>query len=267
MGHDRIIGTHDAESDREAFAVRLPEVADQQLDQDGEWCTVQTVAGTQRIRFHDYARIYEIPGLYERLFYDELQCTSPRTVRQLLETVLEQRQIDPEELTVLDVGAGNGMVGEELDDLGVNGIVGVDILEEAAAAAARDRPGVYDDYRVMDLTDPAPADHDVLADAGFNCLTSVAALGFGDIPPAAFAQAFDYVADGGLVAFTIKDRFTVSEADDSGFSGLIRDLYVEGRIEPIVEQRYRHRLSISGEPLEYVAYIASKQGSEPTARP
>jgi hypothetical protein len=48
---------------------------------------------------------------------------------------------------------------------------------------------------------------------------------------------------------------------------LIRDLYVSGRIEPIVEHRYCHRLSVSGEPLEYVAYIASKHGSGPTARP
>ena len=187
-------------------------------------------------------------------------------VRNLLEDVLDEREIDAADLTVLDIGAGNGMVGEQLDDLGVGAIVGVDILEEAAAAAERDRPGIYDDYHVIDLTDPAPAAHAALSGGGFNCLTSVAALGFGDMPPAAFAQAFDYVAPGGLVAFTIKDRFTTPAHDDSGFSGLLNDLYTDGRIEPIVEHRYRHRLSSSGRPLEYVAYIAEKQGQEAIAQ-
>ena len=40
------------------------------------------------------------------------------------------------------------MVGEELEELGASTIVGIDLLPEAAAAAVRDRPGVYDDYCV-----------------------------------------------------------------------------------------------------------------------
>ena len=38
-------------------------------------------------------------------------------------------------------------------------------------------------------------------------MTTVAALGFGDIPPDAFAAAFNLVEDGGHVAFTIKEDF------------------------------------------------------------
>lgn len=144
--------------------------------------------------------------------------------------------------------------------MGVGSVVGLDILEEAAAAAERDRPGVYADYHVADLTDPEPDIHATLAEAGFNCLTSVAALGFGDIPPEAFAQAFDYVADHGLVAFTIKERFLRGEADDSGFSHLIRGLFDAGAMQPLVERRYAHRLSVAGEPLHYVAYVAEKRG-------
>jgi SAM-dependent methyltransferase len=228
-------------------------------DQDAEWCVVETPQGSRRLRFHDYAAIFEIPGLYERLFYDELECVSPRVVCELLAGVLEEREQEPAGLVVLDVGAGNGMVGEQLDELGAGSITAVDILDQAAAATDRDRPDVYDDYRVVDLCDPPPADDAALAGAGFNCLTSVAALGFGDMPPEAFARAFDYVADGGLVAFTLKERFTRPEADESGFSRLIRGLHEDGRIEPLVEHRYRHRLSTAGEPLHYVAYIAEKQ--------
>ena len=35
---------------------------------------------------------------------------------------------------------------------GVGTVVGVDILDEAANATERDRPDVYDDYVVVDLT-------------------------------------------------------------------------------------------------------------------
>jgi SAM-dependent methyltransferase len=244
-------------ADPHTLTVHLPAVNGAAHDQDSEWCVVETSEGSRRLRFHDYDEIYAIPGLYERLFYEELRCTSPRVVRRLIEDTLEDREMAPSELTVLDVGAGNGMVAEELDDLGAASIVGVDIIEEAAAAAERDRPGLYDDYRVVDLTDPAPADDAALRDTPFTCMTTVAALGFGDIPPQAFSQALEYLEDGGLVAFTLKDRF-VSDADPSGFSELIRGLHDDGALEPIAERRYRHRLSMTGEPLHYVAYVSEK---------
>lgn len=253
------------EAVNDQVVVRLPEVDGAAPDQDAEWCEVEVGEERQRLRFHDYAEIFSVPGLYEQLFYEKLECASPETVRGLLEDVLDERSTLPSELVVLDVGAGNGMVGEELADLGAGAIVGVDILEEAAAATERDRPGVYDDYRVLDLTDPPPPDDSALASAGFNCLTSVAALGFGDIPPAAFAQAFDYVEDGGLVAFTIKERFVQPREDESGFSRLIRRMHEEDMMQTLVEHRYRHRLSVSGEPLHYLAYVTEKQGNDPAS--
>jgi len=237
--------------------VRLPQINGSTPDQDAEWCLVETPEGTRRIRFHDYDEIYAIPGLYERLFYDELRCTSPHVVRRLVEDTLEDREMPASALTVLDVGAGNGMVAEQLDDLGAGSIVGIDIIEEAAVAAERDRPGLYDDYRVMDLTAPEAEDDAALREAGFTCMTTVAALGFGDIPPAAFRQALEYVEPGGLVAFTLRDRFA-DDGDASSFGGLVRRLYERGELQPIAERRYRHRLSVAGEPLHYVAYVAEK---------
>jgi hypothetical protein len=58
----------------------------------------------------------------------------------------------------------------------------------------RDRPAGYDDYRVLDLNALLVADRAELEGHAFDCLVCVAALGFGDVPPTAFAEAFNLVA-------------------------------------------------------------------------
>ncbi|CAB4911041.1 unannotated protein [freshwater metagenome] len=244
--------------------VRMPrsEARADDLGQDEEWCEVELPSGTERVRFHDYDRLFSIPGLYERLFYTELKCDSPTVVRGLLEERLAAAGDRPSSLRVLDLGAGNGMVGEELRAMGASAMVGVDILPEARMAAERDRPDVYDDYVVCDLTAPGADDLPALRDARANLLTTVAALGFGDIPPRAFATAFGYVAADGWVAMTIKDDFLTTE-DDSGFSRLIRRMHAEGILEVETDHRYQHRLAVSGEPLFYHAYVARKRGEIP----
>jgi SAM-dependent methyltransferase len=237
--------------------VDLPD--DEQLDQDEEWCEIDVEGGESRkIRFHDYAEIYKIPGLYEHLFYDRLECASPETVRSLLAEELEAEQVDPKRLTVLDLGAGNGMVAEQLKELGVSTLVGVDLLPEAEMAAERDRPGLYAKYHACDLTELTDEVRADLNGYGFNCLVTVAALGFGDIPPLAFAEAFNMVADGGWIAFNIKEDF-VQDGDPSGFNLLIQRLLETGMVEKKAERVYRHRLSTAGEALNYVAIIGIKR--------
>ncbi|MDQ4093835.1 MAG: methyltransferase domain-containing protein [Actinomycetota bacterium] len=238
------------------FEIRLPE-AGQGLDQDEEWCEILVDGQRRRIRFHDYHEIYSIPGFYERLFYDRLKCESPRVIRRLLARVLAELGTEPGELRVLDVGAGNGIVGAELRELGAGVVYGIDIIEEAAAAAQRDRPGVYESYLVADLTELTRDEHDTLAEAGLNTMTTVAALGFDDMPPHAFAAAYNLISTPGLVAFTIKEDF-VAKRGLNGFSSLIRRMLNEEAMRPLAKERYRHRLSVQGEPLYYVAFVAEK---------
>lgn len=259
--------TADAQStttDARPYDVRFPQRDAREVAQDEEWCEVTLDGERQRVRFHDYNEIYEQPGLYEQLFYTELQCVSPETVCQLLGAQLGSRGLTDEDLRVLDVGAGNGMVGEELRRIGASHVVGADIIPEAASAAERDRPGVYDDYLVADLTDLSPDEDRELADAGFNCLTTVAALGFGDIPPEAFAVAYNHVEPGGLIAFNIKEDF-LRDGDGSGFSRMVKRAIDDGALELIAEQAYRHRLSVTGEPLRYVALVGVKRADLPVS--
>ena len=241
--------------------IALPEPS-RTYPQDEEWCLAQIGGEWRELRFHDYSEIYEVEGLYERLFYDVLKCDSPATVRGLLARQLSEAGVAPEDLTALDLGAGNGIVGEELADLGVREVVGIDILDAAAEAAARDRPDVYSQYRVIDLTALRDAEREQLSGHGFNCLTCVAALGFGDIPPLAFLEAYNVVEDGGWVAFTLKEDF-LNGADRSGFSALIHSGIEAGVLEIRAQERYRHRISTAGEPLHYVAVVATKRGDMP----
>ncbi len=168
------------------------------------------------------------------------------------------------ELRVLDLGAGNGMVGEELKKQGVSRLVGVDIISEALAATERDRPGIYDAYYVMDFCSLTDDERDDLKSWSFDCLISVAALGFGDIPVRAFLEAFNMIGKDGWVAFNVKETF-LDRSDDSGFSQLIRELIFSEYLDLYHLQRYRHRFSIEGEPLYYFALGGKKTGDVPPA--
>lgn len=180
----------------------------------------------------------------------------------LLAVALDAAGEKPADLRVLDFGAGNGMVAEQLVRLGVGEVVGVDLLPEARDAALRDRPDVYRAYIAGDITTLTADDRAQLADARLNCLTCVAALGFDDIPPAAFAAAFNSIAEQGWVVFNLRDRYV----DRPGaFAQLLQRMEDEGVLERTARTRYRHRLSVSGEGLDYVAVVARKHGHIPDA--
>lgn len=255
---DHLTLGREEESAHGDFTVVFPDVDEDSVPQDAEYCLVRVDGRQRRIRFHDYHEIYTVPGLYEHIFYEKLACQSPALISKLLEHEVERSpDLAMDDLTVLDVGAGNGIMAEALMSLGADGVVGVDILPEAAMAAERDRPGLYDDYYAVNLLDLPRPIHEALETQRFNCLTLVAALGFGDIPPEAFTAAYNFVEDGGLVAFNLRDMFL--DADDaSGFSRLIGRMLDEGWMEESLRIRYVHRLSITGEPLRYNAIIGRK---------
>lgn len=233
------------------------------LDQHEEWCELEQPDGTRKwLRFHDYPEIYAVPGLYEHLFGDRLECSSPTVVGEALSKALADAGRDPASTSVLDFGAGNGMVGERLREHGIGALVGVDLLPEARDAAARDRPGVYDDYLAADFTTLTDADRDRLGARTFDAMTCVAALGFGDIPTLAFVEAYNLVDSPGLVAFNLRDKF-FEESDASGFGDLLRRAYDDGLLTELSRVLYRHRLSVDGKALDYLCVVARKNADLP----
>jgi predicted TPR repeat methyltransferase len=242
--------------------IRFPHTESTDRDQDQTYFYVHEDGEEVRYRFHDYDEIYSRPGLYEQVFYDRLQCDSPRKVASILKSAVEQAGENCTTLRVLDLGAGNGIMGEELRKIGVARLIGADIIPEAFDALVRDRPGMYDQYFVCDLTNP---DDDLLTELGtwsLDCLTTVAALGFGDIPPDAFVNAFNMIDAGGWVAFNIKQTF-LDVRETATLNRTIRELVFTDYLEIHHLERYRHRLSIDGEPIFYYAIAGKKTADVP----
>lgn len=243
--------------------IQFPKMDTHALAQDEAYFYVADTAGERaRLRFHDYGKIYRIPGLYEQVFYDRLNCNSPAKVAEILKSAIDQTRENFTELRVLDLGAGNGLMGEALKKYGVSRLIGVDIIPEAKMAVERDRPHLYDAYHVVDCGSLSGADREEFGSWSLNCLTTVAALGFGDIPPHAFMEAFNLIHSEGWVAFNIRDTF-LNQSDESGFSRMIRDLIFSKYLEIYHLERYRHRLSVDGEPLYYYAIAARKYADIP----
>lgn len=235
------------------------------VSQDREWCRVKLPHGeVKTLRFHDYAEVFRHPGLYEAIFYEHLECSSPGVIGEELARQLQAANVSPATLRVLDLGAGNGLVSEELQkEYGIEQFLGVDIISEAAQAANRDRPNLYTGYVVADLTEPEGIRSLAVAVEDFrpNCLTCVAALGFGDIPARAFINAFNTLPDGGWLAFNLKSEFVRPETDKHGFARLVEQARAGGTMEVLSEREYPHRKDLAGKWLDYVAIIARKRGS------
>ena len=243
--------------------IQFPKPESSNLNQDEAYFYLQEGDEKRKIRFHDYDKFYNVQGLYEQIFYDRLKCTSPEKVAAILESSLKQSEDNLSELRILDFGAGNGMMGEALKKHGVSRLIGVDIIPEAYAATVRDRPGLYDAYYVEDFTQLGKEKKEDIASWQCDCMVTVAALGFGDIPTKAFIEAFNIIKTRGWIAFNIKETF-FDASDESGFSKLIRELIFSKYLDVYHIERYRHRLSIEGEPLYYFAIAGRKNADVPT---
>jgi len=237
------------------FSVELDQT--QGTDQTEERLVVSFPDGTRdEMRLHEYDRVYAVPGLYEEVVQRRLQCRSPVELATALVEQVHARGEDPADLRVLDFGAGNGVVGEELRGCGVGGpLVGVDAAAGAPLAAERDRPGLYAEYVVGDLASseiPALVERHRL-----NCLAGAGALGLGHVSAESLAQAWAAFPPGAWLAATVSEDLIEEQAGDLG--GYLAELRAGRHGTEVLElRRFRHRLRMSGEPIHYYVIVARR---------
>ena len=238
------------------FQVRLPADA-KGLKLDDEYFYVEYKGKEQKIGIHEYEKIYEIPGLYEHIISRILKCVSPRVVSDLLTEQIVETGGSLADLSVLDFGAGVGLVGEILARKGVCSIVGLDIIAEAAIAAQRDKPGVYAKYYVEDVCNLSTAVRRQLKERRFNCLTCVGSLAGGHVSADVFVQAYNLIDTGGWIAFNILKESFAGQAS-SGLSDLIHGISDSNILEIKVIYEYRHRYLMNGRSVNNMAVIGRK---------
>jgi len=225
-----------------------------------DWVEFGPADDRTRVAFHGYAVLYAEPGLYERVFYDELgMCSSARVVG-LYADALEQLGRSPGDERVLDLGAGNGLGGEELRARGVGRVFGIDLEPEARNAAHRDRPEVYDDYLVGDIVS---LPDDELAALAPTAVLALSALGPGHAPPAVLDRALRLLPAGGLFAFAVTPTL-LPDSDDpagqaSGYPAYLVDLFGR-RAEELSRHIYVHRRRTDGSDDGAVAFIGRMRG-------
>lgn len=212
----------------------------------------------ERVAFHDYAALYAVAGLYERIFCDELGMRSSQRLVGLYAEALKQLGRLPAGERVLDLGAGNGLGGEELRRIGVGRVVGVDLEPMARRAANRDRPGVYDDYLVGDLASMPETEFAALTAMEPTAVLALSALGPGHAPPAVLDRALRFLPGGGLFAFAVMPAL-LPESDDpvglrTGYPDFLVELFAHNADE-LARYDYVHRRQTDGSDHHAVAFV------------
>ena len=204
---------------------------------------------SERIVLHDYARVYAVPGLYEEVVQRRLECASPATVAAALAEAAGERT---GELRAFDLGAGNGVVGEELTARGVTVVVGADGIPEARDAAHRDRPGLYPHYLVGQRLDSGRVLR-LVADERLNALVAAGCVGEGHVPVNALGELWDAFGSGSHLALTVADvdaRRDLADVEDM--------LAARTDTDVLIRRRFRHRVSMAGTELFYVVIVARR---------
>ncbi len=231
------------------YSAELPEQGEPEIG--NELIKVRYDDGrTEEVRLHDYARLFAIPGLYERIVQDRLDCRSPAQIASMLADAVDDIGWDRARVRVIDVAAGNGISGEALLAQGLAPVLGTDIVPTARDAALRDRPSVYDSYETLDLLALTDEQQRTIAALGANALACVAPVGTGSqqLPPAALAAVARLLADDALIAYMHDPTLGVP---DQVTPELWREhLGDDVEAERLECRRYLHRRTITGQPYE-----------------
>ncbi|MDB9517253.1 methyltransferase domain-containing protein [Roseofilum reptotaenium CS-1145] len=239
------------------FQVRLPDnIKDLPINE--EYFFITENGQERRLKLHDYAEVYRIPGLYNYLALEKLAYRSPEVMTTLLTENVQESGESIQELKLLELGAGSGLFGQAVTKLGVTSIIGIDIVPEAAEACRRDYPGVYEEYFVEDMTELSQSTRKLLGEKKLNGFVCCSALSDGHIPVKAFITGMNLIKNQGWVLFNVAKSSYECKDDCPEFVKFYRQSVEKGYLNVQATQTYIHRCFFNGKSLEYVAILAKK---------
>ena len=192
---------------------------------------------TDQVDYYDYEKVYAIPGLAIELRRKYFHSYSDWILCSAFTRVLAAEGVPPEDVRILDFGAGSGCFGEEARREGFGAVVGVDIVPEARTEALRQHPHTYDDYLVLDIR--CAEQRAKLIEWNLNALVAINALGNEHVSSDIFSKALSCIRKPGWVVFNMmaESNATINEDEHAWF----RDHF------DIVDRfRFFNRTSIDG---------------------
>lgn len=237
------------------YPVYFPE--NNNVSQGKESFIVEIDGKAEEIFFQDYDKIYAIPWLYDRIF-ELVEYNSPTAICEAFNKLLAKQGISSSEIRVLELGAGSGIVGRNLKNMGIGYLTGLDILESAKEAVERDKPDLYDNYYAVDLTQVPQQIEQELKSIQYNCMVVVSATGWDHIPVSGLEKALDIIVPGGWVIYHTK-REQQGTKSHAGSVKWIDQMIESGRIELQLQEPCFHRYSINKEAIYYEIIIGTKK--------
>ena len=163
----------------------------------------------------DSVNLYrEWASTYDSGFVEETGYVYARNVAAVLREELDGGTPD-----VLDIGAGTGLVAQELPGLVIDGL---DISQEMLDVAGE--KGLYRNRICADLTGKLD-----LPDAGYGAFTSAGTFTHGHVGPVCLPELMRIAQAGALFVLGIN----AGVFDEAGFGSAFADLVAEGQISPI----------------------------------
>jgi predicted TPR repeat methyltransferase len=143
------------------------------------------------------------------------------------------RYVTPEDGTVLDAGAGTGLMGLVLAPLGYRDLIGIDVSRDMLEYARE--KGVYRDLRQMELGGRL----DLPSDA-FAVVVAAGVFAAGHAPPESFEDLIRVTKPGGYVIFSVRT-----------------DVYLEGGFkekQEALQREERWQLVETSEPFAHLRF-------------
>jgi predicted TPR repeat methyltransferase len=166
-------------------------------------------------------------GMFLRAgFHDPQQCAI------LTNEIWETQGKKKEELTILDMGCGTGLVGKGLREFGFANITGLDASSGMIEEARKTKPGVYDDFIEMFLGFPDKYPEN-LKDK-FDLVTASGILAENHLDCSVFDEMILSLKQGGIAIFATRTEYLTKY----GYGDYMKKLADEGKWRYVKENTF-----------------------------